>query len=316
MGGTSWSTEFYQNRQQERRKSGVSAFAHHDAVSQARPSDQKIHDLMNPHGVGVRESRDSEKHPESNAVIIGLDITGSMQNVPVVLQEKLSKLMDTIIERDYLPHPQIMISAIGDATSDKAAFQVGQFESGIEIDDDLGRLWLEGKGGGQLRESYELAMYFFARHTSTDAYEKRGRKGYCFIVGDEMAYEDLPESRLQRIFGASLEGQTLTIRDVIKELKEKYHLYFIIPTHTYHGRDPSIHQYWRDLIGPENVLVLDDEGAICELVTMTIGSCEGKVDLDQAADDLLNAGASAQSVNAASAALGRVGQATRGNLRL
>jgi len=316
MGGTSWSTEFYQNRQTTRQQTGQSAFAYHDTVSRAREADKKIHELLNPHGVVVRESRDSDKHPESNAVIIGIDITGSQQRVPVVLQEKLSKLMDSLIDRGYLPHPQIMISAIGDAQCDRAPFQVGQFESGIEIDDDLGRLWIEGHGGGNGGESYALGMYFYARHTSIDCFEKRGRKGYCFIIGDEPTHE-ISEYQLQKVFGDSLEGQELSVEDIIKELKEKYHLYFIIPTHTFHGRDPSIHEYWKNLVGPENVLVLDDEGAVCELITMQIGICEGKADLDQAADDLFKAGSSAGAVNAASAALGRVGRATRGgNLRL
>jgi hypothetical protein len=314
MGGTSWSTEFYEHRQQQRQKTGTSAFTYHSKVSQASLEDQKVHDLMNPLGVAVRESRDSEKHPESNAVIVGLDITGSMLEVPRILQKKLSNLMDTL-GGGYLPHPQIMISAIGDARCDRAPCQVGQFESGIEIDDNLGRLWLEGHGGGNGGESYALAMYFYARHTAIDCFEKRGRKGYCFVIGDEMTHE-LEAREVQTVFGDSLEGQSLTTQDIIRELKEKYHLYFIIPTHTCHGKSPTVQNYWRGLVGPENVLLMGDEGAACELIAMQIGITEGTVDLDQAADDLLKAGSSAESVNSASAALGRVGRATRGNLRL
>ena len=39
-----------------------------------------------------------------------------------------------------------------------------------------------------MTESYELAMYFMARHTALDCHEKRGKRGYLFIIGDEMAY--------------------------------------------------------------------------------------------------------------------------------
>lgn len=39
-----------------------------------------------------------------------------------------------------------------------------------------------------MTESYELAMYFMARHTSIDCYEKRGKRGYLFMIGDELAY--------------------------------------------------------------------------------------------------------------------------------
>jgi hypothetical protein len=80
-----------------------------------------------------------------------------------------------------------MFGAIGDATCDRAPLQVGQFESDNRMDDDLSRILLEGGGGGQKTESYELAMYFMARHTAADCYEKRGKRGYLFIIGDELA---------------------------------------------------------------------------------------------------------------------------------
>lgn len=35
---------------------------------------------------------------------------------------------------------------------------------------------------GREKESYELAAYFLARHTATDAWEKRGQRGYVFII--------------------------------------------------------------------------------------------------------------------------------------
>ena len=59
--------------------------------------------------------------------------------------------------------------AIGDAVSDRAPLQVGQFESGLEMDMWLTRIWLEGRGG-DLPESYTLAHWFGAHHTATDAW--------------------------------------------------------------------------------------------------------------------------------------------------
>ena len=68
--------------------------------------------------------------------------------------------------------PQIMFGAIGDATCDRVPLQIGQFESDNRMDDDLGRIVLEGGGGGQMTESYELAMYFMARHTALDCFDQ------------------------------------------------------------------------------------------------------------------------------------------------
>ena len=77
------------------------------------------------------------------------DVTGSMGRVPRILQANLCQLMGLLLDKGYLAHPQILIGGIGDATCDHAPLQVGQFESGIEIDEDLAKLWLEGGGGGQ-----------------------------------------------------------------------------------------------------------------------------------------------------------------------
>src|SRR5216684_3447913 len=114
--------------------------------------------------------------------------------------------MGLLILKGYLEHPQILIGAIGDATCDTAPLQVGQFESGIEIEEDLGKLFLEGGGGGHITESYELAMYFMARHTAVDCYEKRGRRGYLFVIGDEIPYARVKRTEVAAYIGDGLQA--------------------------------------------------------------------------------------------------------------
>lgn len=47
----------------------------------------------------IRESRDSEEHPESLPVFIALDETGSMGSIPdKMTRDYLPKLMDSIID--------------------------------------------------------------------------------------------------------------------------------------------------------------------------------------------------------------------------
>ena len=58
--------------------------------------------------------------------------------------------------------------------------RIGHFETDNRSDEHLGKIVLEGNGGGGNHESYELAFYFGARKTATDAWEKRGKKGYFF----------------------------------------------------------------------------------------------------------------------------------------
>ena len=170
MGCTRWSDDHYHERARLRARTGRDAFEHDHAVRNGTAACQ-THEKMSPRGVRVRESRDSDAHPASHAVGVLFDVTGSMQSVPRILQENLPRLMGLLLRRGYLDHPQILIGAIGDATCDAAPLQVGQFESGIEIEDDLGKLFLEGGGGGHISESYELALYFLARHTAIDCHE-------------------------------------------------------------------------------------------------------------------------------------------------
>ncbi|HME66727.1 MAG TPA: hypothetical protein VKG61_17700, partial [Streptosporangiaceae bacterium] len=161
MGSGRWSTDVYDAAARFRAATGASAFAYSDSGA------ARVHDTLDPHGVPVRESRDSAEHPQSLAIAVLFDVTGSMRDVPRTLQAKLPQLLGLLLRKGYVTDPQIMFGAIGDATCDHAPLQIGQFESDNRMDGDLGRILLEGGGGGQKTESYELALYFMARHTVT-----------------------------------------------------------------------------------------------------------------------------------------------------
>ncbi len=171
MGYSHWSDDAFQARQDHRRSSGQTAFTY-DAWVRAT-GQTRVHSQMDPFGV-TRESRDSAEHPDSLAIGVMFDVTGSMGSVPRTLQTKLGSLMRLLVEKGYVAHPQVLFGAIGDANCDRVPLQVGQFESGLEMDDDLGKIYLEGGGGGQVHESYELAIAFFALHTAIDCFDKRG----------------------------------------------------------------------------------------------------------------------------------------------
>ncbi len=164
---------------------------------------KEINNAMNPHGIQIRESRDSEEHPDSLAIILALDVTGSMGHVPhFLVKEGLPHLMDAIIQRG-IADPQVLFLGIGDHKCDNAPLQVGQFESSDELLDKwLTDIWLEGMGGGNGGESYMLAWYFAAMHTSIDCLEKREHKGFLFTIGDESVHADIGSDALKRIMGA------------------------------------------------------------------------------------------------------------------
>lgn len=304
MGYTGWSDDFYKAREARRDKTGESAFAYHEKMKRRPRDEYKVHVQMNPFGIN-RESRDSDAHPESLSIMVPFDHTGSMGNIPIVLQKKLNKLMGLLTSNGYVKYPQIMFGAIGDANFDKAPIQVGQFESGIEMDDDLGKLLLEGGGGHYGEESYELMIYFAARHTQIDCFEKRGQKGYLFLIGDEEPYPKVFASHVRNIFGDEL-GQDIPIEKIVAEAREKYNIFFIVPTAASGGQNKKIYNRWVNLLGQEYVLQLNDPGAVCEAIAMVIGLHEGKIDLEGAVTDLADYGVDEKTVSALSKALVKV----------
>lgn len=301
MGSSLWNNDFYQHRQEERAAKGIDAFAYNAVVAKAPAHERKVHELMNPLGK-IRESRDSAAHPESLAIGIGIDVTGSMKGTPRIFQSNLKSLNSLLTKTGYVEHPQVLFSAIGDSVSDRGSLQVGQFESGIEMDDDLGRMWLEGQGGGSGEESYQNAIYYFANRTSIDCFEKRGKKGYLFLLGDEYPYPYVSRSEVTRLIGDTPEVD-IKVEDIIKKCQEKYHIFFLIPQGTDHGTSTDLRQRWEGLLGVENVRLLQDANAACETIALIIGICEGKVDLDKGKTDLQAQGASASLVNSVTASL-------------
>jgi hypothetical protein len=285
MGSGHWSTNVYNAARSYRAATGTSAFAYSDGGATS------THPDLDPFGVTVRESRDSEDHPESLAISVLFDVTGSMGLVPRRLQEKLPDLLGLLLRKGYVEHPHIMFGAVGDATCDRAPLQVGQFEADNRMDDDLGKILLEGGGGGQMRESYELAMYFMARHTAIDCHEKRGKRGYLFMIGDELAYPAAKRGEIATVIGGE-PTEDVRVDALVRELQRKYDVYFIIPEGTYHADDPKLKEFWQDLLG-QNVLYLDDLNAVCETIALTIGLAEDAIDLDEGLDHLDEVGSDA-----------------------
>lgn len=286
MGSGIWSTNVYDAARKMR--GGASAFGYSDSGART------VHPGLDPRGVTVRESRDSDEHPTSLAIAVLFDVTGSMRNVPRVLQAKLPQLLGLLMRKGYAEHPQIMFGAIGDATVDRAPLQVGQFESDNRMDGDLERILLEGGGGGQKRESYELALYFMARHTAADCFDKRGKRGYLFIIGDEMAYDRVKPREASAVIGDSL-AEPIPLPVIAAEVTRRWDAYYILPEGSSYVGDTEVLQAWRELLG-QNVIELADLDAACETIALTIGLGEDAIDLDAGLADLADVGSDAATV--------------------
>lgn len=291
MGYSTWSDDFYRDRAATRKRDGVDTFAYHTATA-SKPRDQRVvHASLDPKGVKVRESRDSREHPNSLPIGVMLDVTGSMASTPREVQAALPKLMGLVTKLTGITDQQILFGAIGDATCDQGSLQIGQFESGIEMENHLTNFWLEGGGGGSNQESYQNAMYFFARHTSTDCWEKRQKKGFLFLMGDEHPYDQVRRTEVQRLFDCALQ-EDIPTTDLVKELQERYHVFFLIPRRASNGSDPRLRAKWTGLLGDDHVLLVEDATVVSETIALAIGIVEKTADFSQAFSALVEAGLS------------------------
>lgn len=185
----------------------------------------KMDPALNPKGVKIRECRDSEEHPNTIPIILGLDVTGSMGSACAAVARQLDKIITGLYED--VKDVEFMVMGIGDFACDAAPLQVSQFESDVRICDQLGKIWFERGGGGNQFESYTAAWYFALNHTDLDCW-KRGKKGIIITMGDEPLNPYLPGRAFDRVFGYG--SQDINTAELYEQVKEKFDIYHIIIT--------------------------------------------------------------------------------------
>ncbi len=190
----------------------------------------QFQEKYNPRFISVRESRDSEDSPNSTPIILAFDVTGSMGFLAAeIAKNSLNKTILTLYDKCPVSDPHIMCAAITEPRMD-SGLQVTQFEADIRIVEQLLDLRV-GFGGN--RFSYDsLIWYFAARHTSIDCYEKRGQKGFLFMIGDEICgssqNECLSALQIREVFNDNIYGQSIPLREVYEMAAEKYEIFHII----------------------------------------------------------------------------------------
>lgn len=301
MGNTTWNDDEYLKKSACYARSSTKGFDHH-VKSMANLSSAKVHATLDPQNIKVRESRDSTTHPESLSIGIWIDVTGSMASTPEVMRGKLGQLMSILIKKGYVEHPQILFGAIGDATCDRIPLQIGQFESDDKMTDDLSNFVMEGGGGGQDTESYELAMYVGARKCSIDCFEKRGKKGYFFLIGDENPYHAVKKDEVKTLIGDILQDN-IPLEEILKELKEKFEVFYIVPANTNNYGSTGTFKHWQRLVGTDRAIRIQDAAMISETIASIIGVNEGKVEIEEIESDLKDVGVDSKTAKSVSTAL-------------
>lgn len=233
MGSGSWNTDTFRSYTTLTKAATLDSLGNIDTSmsNQEMFTARHIHNDLNPMNV-MRECRDSDEHPKTKPVLLGLDVTGSMGQAAVEVAKKLNTIMTNLYSE--IEDVEFAIIGIGDLYCDDSPIQISQFESDIRIAEHLDKVWFEFGGGGNMYESYTAAWYMGSRHCDLDCW-KRGKKGIIITMGDEELNPYLQQKRLQQLTGDDLQGDVET-KDLFEEVQKKFAVYHI---HVNHGTSSS-----------------------------------------------------------------------------
>lgn len=226
----------------------------------------------------MRESCYSALNPQATPIIVGLDLTGSMGMLAeILLKRGLGTTFEEILARKPIPDPQMMVLGLGDIRYDRAPLQATQFEADMRIADQIQKIFVEGGGGGNSTESYDLAWWFAATRTKTDCWDKSRRKGFLITVGDEEPPESLPKRLMKEKVGADLQADLASV-DALAMAQRRYHVLHVVVEEGNHARAVGPHDVaarWSNLLG-QNVLLLSDHTKLAEVIVSAIEVIQGR----------------------------------------
>lgn len=219
----------------------------------------------------------------SRPLVIVVDVTGSMGEWPATMFSKLPFL--ELGAQHYLGKDlEICFAAVGDAYCDKYPLQSQAFTKGTKLKGSLEKLVIEGGGGGQTSESYELPALYFARNCSMP----RAVQPIIIFVGDEKPYDFVNEEHAKELMGVEI-PERFSTAEVFKELRQKFAVYLIRkPYERGSGNveseiDQRIRKAWDTLVGDDHIADLPEPGRVVDVILGILAKETGLLE-DFAAD--------------------------------
>jgi hypothetical protein len=213
---------------------------------------------------------------DTPSLIVVTDVTGSMGKWPAVMFGKLPYLRHEL--KQYLGEDaKLIMAAVGDAYSDNYPLQIKKpADTFEEAKEALEGLVIEGNGGGQTKESYELAAAYFATVPNV----ARSVRPILVFIGDEHPYDTINADQL-RALGVT-DAETRSTADAFTTLNSMYEVFLI---HKPYGSSTSmdsitasVRDTWRPLLPPEHIIPLDAPERVVDVMFGILAAASGKVD--------------------------------------
>jgi|GEM_PF-1093814 len=202
-------------------------------------------------------------------LMILTDGTGSMGDFPQKIFSKLP-LLDLTID-DYLDGAEISFGLVQDYC-DTLPLQMRPFGRKLDLKAHLGSINIQGGGGGNECEAYELAALYAARNVEMP---KATRKPILIYVCDEGIYPSISPVDASRVH-VDLK-RNLQTKELFEELNKKWSVYCIrkhyngLDGEQMVGSDLQIHQQWEEYVGRGRIAILPNADRVVDLIFMLVG---------------------------------------------
>lgn len=208
------------------------------------------------------------------------DVTGSMNEWPTTIFSKLPFL--ELESRVYLGSDlEFAFAAVGDATCDDYPLQVRPFAKDADLETRMKELVIEGGGGGQTTESYELGALYSLRNVSMP----NAVNPILIFIGDEQPY-DFVDPEQAKTYARVEIVEHIPTHKIFEELKRKYAVYFVQKPYGVSGTprenrmsdiDQRVYRAWLSLIGEDHIAFLPDAGRIVDVILGIFAKETGKI---------------------------------------
>jgi hypothetical protein len=207
------------------------------------------------------------KTESTSPLVICCDVTGSMGSWPATIFFKLPYL--DLEGKEYLGDDmEICYCAVGDIFSDQYPLQVRPFTSGTAMKEELEKLVIEGNGGGQYMESYDIAAHFFAENCEMP----KAVNPILIFIGDEGLYDFLDMDGAEKWCKVKPQHR-MDVKQVFNALKKKFTVYLIRKPYgsgstknEMSGTDLKIQNQWEELLGADHVCILPTPDRVVDVI--------------------------------------------------
>jgi hypothetical protein len=205
----------------------------------------------------------------TSPLVIVCDVTGSMGSWPATIFSKLPYL--DLEGKEYLGEDmEICFAAVGDIFSDTYPLQVRPFSTGTAMEPELKKLVVEGNGGGQYMESYDIAAHFFANNCDMP----KAINPLIIFIGDEGLYDFLDMNGAEKWCGAKPDKR-MDVKEVFAALKHKFAGVYLIrkpygsattDRNAMSDLDLKIQKQWEELLGEDHVCLLPNADRVVDVI--------------------------------------------------